>query len=33
VRKTAARRLLAKTNLEPTDVAFLLGFQEPNSFL
>lgn len=32
VRKTAARRLLAKTNLEPTDVAFLLGFEEPNSF-
>jgi AraC-like DNA-binding protein len=32
VRKTAARRLLAKTSLEPTDVAFLLGFEEPNSF-
>ncbi len=32
VRKTAARRLLANTNLEPTDVAFLLGFAEPNSF-
>jgi AraC-like DNA-binding protein len=32
VRKTAARRLLAETNLEPTDVAFLLGFEEPNSF-
>jgi AraC-like DNA-binding protein len=32
VRKTAARRLLARTSLEPTDVAFLLGFEEANSF-
>jgi AraC-like DNA-binding protein len=32
VRRTAARRLLAKTSLETTDVAFLLGFEEPNSF-
>jgi len=32
VRKTAARRLLARTSLEPTEVAFLLGFDEPNSF-
>jgi AraC-like DNA-binding protein len=32
VRKTAARRLLAQTSLEPTEVAFLLGFEEANSF-
>jgi AraC-like DNA-binding protein len=32
VRKTAARRLLARTSLEPTEVAFLLGFEEANSF-
>jgi AraC-like DNA-binding protein len=32
VRKTAARRLLARTSLEPSEVAFLLGFEEANSF-
>jgi AraC-like DNA-binding protein len=33
VRCVAARRLLANTNLEATEVAFLLGFEEPNSFV
>lgn len=33
VRRTSARRLLANTELEPTDIAFLLGFEEPNSFV
>jgi AraC-like DNA-binding protein len=28
----AARRLLENTELEPIDIAFLLGFAEPNSF-
>ena len=32
VRRVAARRLLAHTELEPIDIAFLLGFAEPNSF-
>jgi AraC-like DNA-binding protein len=32
VRRTSARRLLANTELEPIDIAFLLGFAEPNSF-
>jgi AraC-like DNA-binding protein len=32
VRRTSARRLLANTELDPTDIAFLLGFEEPNSF-
>jgi AraC-like DNA-binding protein len=32
VRRVAARRLLAQTELEPMDIAFLLGFAEPNSF-
>ena len=32
VRRVAARRLLAQTELEPIDIAFLLGFAEPNSF-
>jgi len=33
VRHVAARRLLENTELEPIDIAFLLGFAEPNSFL
>jgi AraC-like DNA-binding protein len=33
VRQTSARRLLANTELHPTDIAFLLGFEEPNSFV
>ncbi|MGZ3449812.1 MAG: AraC family transcriptional regulator ligand-binding domain-containing protein [Polyangiales bacterium] len=32
VRRTSARRLLANTELHPVDIAFLLGFEEPNSF-
>ena len=32
VRHVAARRLLAHTELPPIDIAFLLGFAEPNSF-
>lgn len=32
VRRLSARRLLANTELEPFDIAFLLGFEEPNSF-
>lgn len=32
VRHVAARRLLATTELEPIEIAFLLGFAEPNSF-
>jgi AraC-like DNA-binding protein len=32
VRRTSARRLLANTELDPVDIAFLLGFEEPNSF-
>ena len=32
VRHVVARRLLAHTELEPIDIAFLLGFGEPNSF-
>jgi AraC-like DNA-binding protein len=32
VRHLAARRLLENTELEPIDIAFLLGFAEPNSF-
>jgi AraC-like DNA-binding protein len=32
VRHVAARRLLEHTELDPTDIAFLLGFAEPNSF-
>jgi AraC-like DNA-binding protein len=32
VRNTTARRLLATTDLEIVEVAFLLGFEEPNSF-
>jgi len=33
VRRVVARRLLAHTALPPIDIAFLLGFAEPNSFL
>ncbi|AKF04530.1 helix-turn-helix transcriptional regulator [Sandaracinus amylolyticus] len=33
VRRTSARRLLANTDLDPIDIAFLLGFEEPNSFV
>jgi AraC-like DNA-binding protein len=33
IRHVAARRLLEHTALEPFDIAFLLGFAEPNSFL
>ena len=33
VRRQAARRLLANTDLEMGEVAFLLGFEEVNSFL
>jgi AraC-like DNA-binding protein len=33
VRRVAARRLLEHTELEPIDIAFLLGFTEPNSFV
>jgi AraC-like DNA-binding protein len=33
VRHVAARRLLENTELEPIDIAFLLGFAEPNSFV
>jgi AraC-like DNA-binding protein len=33
VRRVTARRLLANTDLEAADVAFLLGFDEPNSFV
>jgi AraC-like DNA-binding protein len=32
VRRVAARRLLQHTELPPVDIAFLLGFEEPNSF-
>jgi AraC-like DNA-binding protein len=32
VRQVAARRLLETTELAPVDIAFLLGFAEPNSF-
>jgi AraC-like DNA-binding protein len=32
VRRQSARRLLANTNLAPGEVAFLLGFEEVNSF-
>jgi len=32
VRRFSARRLLTDTELEPFDIAFLLGFEEPNSF-
>jgi AraC-like DNA-binding protein len=32
VRGLSARRLLAHTELPPIDIAFLLGFAEPNSF-
>jgi AraC-like DNA-binding protein len=32
VRRTSARRLLANTELDTVDIAFLLGFEEPNSF-
>jgi AraC-like DNA-binding protein len=32
VRHVAARRLLAQTELGPIEIAFLLGFAEPNSF-
>jgi AraC-like DNA-binding protein len=32
VRHVAARRLLEATELAPIDIAFLLGFAEPNSF-
>ncbi len=33
VRHVAARRLLEHTELGPIDIAFLLGFAEPNSFV
>lgn len=32
VRRTTARRLMAHTDLPSIDIAFLLGYQEPNSF-
>jgi AraC-like DNA-binding protein len=32
VRRLSARRLLAHTELDTNDIAFLLGFEEPNSF-
>ena len=32
VRQQTARRLLKVTELDPVEVAFLLGFEEPNSF-
>ena len=32
VRRRSAKRLLAKTDLEQGEVAFLLGFEELNSF-
>jgi AraC-like DNA-binding protein len=32
VRRTSACRMLANTELDPVDIAFLLGFAEPNSF-
>lgn len=32
VRAQAARRLLARTDLDPNEVAFVLGFEEANSF-
>ena len=32
-RRTSARRLLTNTELDPNDIAFLLGFEEPNSFV
>src|SRR5262249_43162430 len=32
VRRASARRLLANTELGTMDIAFLLGFEEPNSF-
>jgi AraC-like DNA-binding protein len=32
VRRTSARRLLANTELDTVEIAFLLGFEEPNSF-
>jgi AraC-like DNA-binding protein len=32
VRHVSARRLLANTELDTVDIAFLLGFEEPNSF-
>jgi AraC-like DNA-binding protein len=31
-RREAARRTLANTGLQANQIAFLLGFQEPNSF-
>lgn len=33
VRHVVARRLLEHTELPPIDIAFLLGFEEPNSFV
>jgi len=33
IRRVAARRLLEVTALAPIDIAFLLGFAEPNSFV
>ena len=33
VRQIAARRLLANTDLAAEEIAFLLGFEEPNSFV
>jgi AraC-like DNA-binding protein len=32
VRRQAARRLLVNTNLAPGEIAFILGFEELNSF-
>ena len=32
VRRMSARRLLANTELQQVEIAFLLGFEEPNSF-
>ena len=32
VRRTSAKRLLGNTELDPVEIAFLLGFEEPNSF-
>jgi AraC-like DNA-binding protein len=32
VRRISACRLLANTELDPIDIAFLRGFEEPNSF-
>ena len=33
VRRRTARRLLTHTSLDPVEVAFVLGFEEPNSFI